>query len=551
MAVLGKFELVPTKPPELGSAFEFQDYLAALALLLVVLASSDFRYKYRSQIARFNFVKIGLGLAASVGAVILTTDIWYQNKLLVPRILLNPNNTKSLLSVVLLVIIFWVLSIAIVRPPCFSKRSAPNFFKANRRLFQEGVPERLQFISEELGRSIAAIFDVASRETAPREEDKQTERPASDRYATDMIMLLADQRFCKVVVANNPAFAFDVFCQVAKHPSLALVSTPFCRNIGLEFIRNENSLFYQEDREILSGFFGRSKPVSTGIFGSYDIVELLARVPGSPLDVKYGELRGFNRNRIEAFSRACLAFFEDYLKRTKGRHEPHSVAINRMLKSFKVCLSSVKNLDGIDKVSQLNEYHHLRTTAKFVRDASILIERYACLPHSRKIEETSGRDMYDCIAELAFEVILAGSTVKAPLNTSWMIQHKVAWKVLGSTDTRADRVIRAKCRRMIYRELRGMDLEPNRRGAQIVGTCLNVLGVNLAEREDETWRDFRGLHRCILDWVLLHFEEISYWYPQALEALLQGAVGYVQKEKKLTNSLHRTNGVIPQYLSLE
>ena len=147
MAVLGKFELVPTKPPELGSAFEFQDYLAALALLLVVLASSDFRYKYRSQIARFNFVKIGLGLAASVGAVILTTDIWYQNKLLVPRILLNPNNTKSLLSVVLLVIIFWVLSIAIVRPPCFSKRSAPNFFKANRRLFQEGVPERLQFIS--------------------------------------------------------------------------------------------------------------------------------------------------------------------------------------------------------------------------------------------------------------------------------------------------------------------------------------------------------------------------------------------------------------------
>ena len=106
------FSLVPSSPPTTGNLFGFAEYLSALALLLVVLGTSDYRYRYRLLLMKYNLRLASVWVVTAIGVGILGIDVWFQNKLPVPIIMANANNLKAILAVIFLAFLIFTLAVA-------------------------------------------------------------------------------------------------------------------------------------------------------------------------------------------------------------------------------------------------------------------------------------------------------------------------------------------------------------------------------------------------------------------------------------------------------
>lgn len=228
-------------------------------------------------------------------------------------------------------------------------------------------------MAEELSFSIAHIFEIASK--IPKGDGAvQRNLPPEYGYAHDLLLLIADRRFCHLIVDRVPGFAIMCFELAAKYSNVPFAQ--FSRNVGEEFIANKASAFYQEDSGFESGLFGYMKPVTTSVFGSYELLERCATQNACPLDVDYRRLDTFDEKQMEGFSRAASAFFDSYLREAKG--QTHSYALARLLHSFKSTLTSTYKLKGpSDNFWNTPEFQRLRITVGFVRDAMRNLDKHA------------------------------------------------------------------------------------------------------------------------------------------------------------------------------
>jgi len=108
-----QFRLVRAHPSPSGSIFGLAEYLASLALFLVVIVTSDFRYSYRLSLTKTDLRKVGFWVGLSVGTAILVTDVWFENEFPIPKLISNPNNLKAIFGFVFLAFVFRVISVAV------------------------------------------------------------------------------------------------------------------------------------------------------------------------------------------------------------------------------------------------------------------------------------------------------------------------------------------------------------------------------------------------------------------------------------------------------
>ena len=547
----------PVPPPSYGSIFGFSEYLASLALLLVVLTVSDFRYRYRFAITKWNMKKIGVIVAFGVGFSIIAIDIWYQNGLPTLDTLKNPNNLKAALGIILLTYLAILIWQVVVAPPKFNKWNANNIYSVIYRYIHEGNSDRLQVIAEEISPSLNEIVRKASvikRMPRYRSGDKpQPKAPIEIVYAQRLILLFADKRFCQIIVDRIPAFALALMEEAKKYPESDIPIFQFARNIGQEFIKNTNSAFYQEDAGYHSGLLGYEKPITHVVFGSFHFVEQCASDGASQLDTEFRDIQEFDQNRMRGFTRAALAFFEDYLLSSKGRSYPHSYALTRLMSSFTSAVSSVYQLNNEENYLGANEYHRLRETTHFIKDAIIKLQEHAELPVAMKTHDRFRRNVFDEIAELIFEIIFAASAVSSPPWTAWTIQHNSVWGTIFSFDrSPAGKIIAFKVRRLLYDEIRRMDEWPNFKGARILGFCLLVLGLNPTDRRNGHGREFYPLQTVVLRWTRGNYRRLLAQNPKVAEACLMGSVTYDPRNNRLVKSFNNDTLKEPkrEYLEL-
>jgi len=530
-----QFVLVPAKIPASGSIFNFAEYLAALALLLVVLTASDFRFRYRLSLTKANLRTQGLWVAFGVGAAILAADVWFQNNLPVPQFLGNPNNIKAALAIIFLVFVFRVIAVALIRRPTFSERNAKQFFETNYHLVHEGNTERLQILAEELRASLQTIVATAAR---PPQKPKHNEvEMRTHQYAVNFLLLIGDERFCRVVVDKVPSFALIFFTEAQKHSGCHMPIYQFARNVGKEFISNVSSAYYQERSGYYSGLMGYTRPISHIVFGSYEFVERCATDGASPLDVDYDEFSGFNSVQLEGFSRASLIFLESYLK-TPGAESLHSYALARMFHSFESALSETYRLNETEAPWKMKEYQNLRATIRFTKQAIVIVDKFAKKPLIlRSTPDTFHRNIFDELADLIFETIFAASAVTSPVWTAWSIQHNAVWsEIFGFNETDALKLIAYKVRRLLYDEIKRMDEFPNFKGARILGFCLNVLGIVRVDRHHGFKKDVYPLQAAAIDWVKVNYRRLRDDHPKVANACLQGAVSYDAERHRLVKT---------------
>jgi hypothetical protein len=459
---------------------------------------------------------------------------------------------KALLGAVFLIFVFRVITVALIRPPVFSKRNAKQFLETNYHLIHQGNPDRMQVVAEELHRSVGTIMALAAKISVSRSGDSTQKIPQEQGYAHDFLLLIGDQRFCRIVVDKVPAFAFVCFKEAQKYADRRLPIFQFARNVGQEFIRNTSSSFYQEDSGYYSGLFGYTRPATKIVFGCYEFVEKCAADGASPLETDYSEFREFNVKQMEGYCRASLAFVESCLAVTKGRSHPHSYALARMLDSFESSVGDVYQMDGVQNYYQMPAYGRLAATVSFIRDAIALIEKHAVKPRTFRITKGSQADIYDDLAKLIFETIFAASSVSSPEWTAWSIQHNAVWAdIFGFDDGKATKIIALKVRRLLYDEIKRMDTFGNFKGARILGYCLHVLGLTLMDRHKGFRREFHPLQAAVIGWTKANYKRLLSDHPKVAKACLQGSISYESEKHRLAQTYANEIGKEPERKFLE
>jgi hypothetical protein len=549
-----QFRLIDSQPSKSGDVFTFANFIAALALLLVVMIAADFRYRYRLSLTRRNLRRIGYWVGLGVGVSLLSTDLWYQNNLPIPQFLANPNNLKAALGFVFLAFVFRAIYVAVVHPPVFTRANAKQFFDSNYYFVHEGNADRLQVVAEETRRSLPRIFALASKFPVRMRRRGKTNAPNEHDYARNFLSLIGDRRFCRIVVDREPSFSFAFFEAAKTHQSGGLPIFQFARNVGQEFIRNTNSAFYQEDSGYYSGLVGYTRPLTNIIFGSYEFVERCAADGESPLDTDHRDYDEFNATQQKGFARASLAFLESYLKATGGLTHPHSYALTRMFGSLDDSLGGVYQLDGIDSVLKMPAYGRLQATVGFVKSAIDLADKHAKKPNHFRIDDPGNDDIFDRIARLIFEIITAAANVSSSDWTAWFIQHNIVWSAIFSfRRTTADKIIALKVRRLLYNEIKEMNEFVNFKGARILGYCLNVLGLTLVNRRTSHRRQDYTLQAVVLSWTKANYKRLLADYPNVAKACLLGSVSYDAEKHSLvkTYSGDMRREAVREYLELD
>jgi hypothetical protein len=351
------------------SVFGLAQFLSTLALLVVVFNVTDFRYRYRLSVHRFDVKYVGIIISTVLAGLLLLTELWFQNSLSLPHFLNNYGNIKLILAAVFITLVIYVVQACFLRHATFRRSNAEQFFRATNHYIHQGHKERLQAIAEELT-SIEDVFCAASKIPLGKAAEAP---PIHQACAHDLLLTIADRRFCNVIVDRVPFFAIQCFALAEKYQNAPF--SQFSRNIGEEFIVNTGSAFYQEDSGFSSGYFGYAKPITGVVFGCFPLIErCAARDNASPLDLNYQVVPSLNATQMRGFTRAGLIFFESYLRETKAKE--HSFAFARLLASYKSSLSGLYRLRNSTDVCDSPELSRLHCVVDFTKDAIKTIDKY-------------------------------------------------------------------------------------------------------------------------------------------------------------------------------
>lgn len=519
--------------------FGFSEYLAGLALMVLAWTIADVRYRFRVRTAPMPLLGITFSLVVAVGVLSLLTDLWRAEQWLVPKgTILTPASWQAILGALfLLTFITWTWY-AFIRPSTYNRFNAERFAKTLYQLILKGSPEELAVIADELTYSAAALVRHATdrgRFKNHRFEDESHERKVISKvegYANDLLLLIADKRLCRAIVASSPRTALAVFQAMADANKHGIQVEIFSKNIVNEALANKESFLYHEDTGYDSGLMGYHKPLSQAMFSNYEMVETI----GTLLDPDIFGKRKWNAEQWDTYCRMVLMTFSSYIK--EGRCN-HSYVLYRAMDNIQHAVTDLYRLNGVTN-SQWDDdlQERLRAIVDFAKSAIKILEEHDVpdyiLLRSRDQNSPGSESFYDHIAKLLTEVIFAASAVTSPNDLCWWIQHNAVWSKIfnfNRNDGKAGAIIKFKVRRLLYSEIAEMKRFPNFKGARILGFCLNVMGLSL--RIDSYTKDSRALQKAVLSWTKKNYAWLHKYNSRVAEACLVDGLTYDEENRRL------------------
>ena len=216
--------------------FGFAEFLAGLALMVLAWTIADVRYRFRVRTTPLPLQGLTFAVVGSVGVLTLLTDLWRAEQWLVPRgSLLTPPQWQALLGgVFLLTFLTWAWY-AFIHPPIFGRRNAKRYARVLYRIILKGSPSELSVIADEFALSVKPLIRYATnKQTTFNEGDAEKapeKRPEVVAYADDILLLMADKRFCRGIVESSPGTALTVFQEIADTKKYCVQVGIFGKNI--------------------------------------------------------------------------------------------------------------------------------------------------------------------------------------------------------------------------------------------------------------------------------------------------------------------------------
>lgn len=205
--------------------FGFSEFLAGLALMVLAWTIADIRYRFRVRTAPLPLQGLTFAMVTAVGILTLLTDLWRAELWMVPKgTILTPATWQALLGAMFLVtFLTWAWFFAFIRPPVYGRMNAKRYAQTLYRIILKGSPNELAVIADEFAHSARSLVRHATdrgefknyrREEGEEEQAKKP--PIVEAYANDILLLIADKRFCRAIVESSPGTALAVFYEMGE-----------------------------------------------------------------------------------------------------------------------------------------------------------------------------------------------------------------------------------------------------------------------------------------------------------------------------------------------
>lgn len=557
------FCFTPVAESSATKIFGFSEFLPAVALLVVIYTIADVRYKFRIAITPGPLYVTTFALIAAIGLQTLLTEIWIIERWWVPRTIgLTRSTWQGIFGMLFLGTFLTWMYYAFIRPPVFGRRNALRFARELYRYILRGNDDELNVIANELARSAKPLIKYCRRlrprydDNAALQQEVKKRKVGVEDYAHDILLLIANRKFCRHIVGASPVTAQALFDEMTSASKFDIPIGQFARNISSEAVAQSGSFLYDEAEGYSSGLLGYLKPISQAVYGDYVLVEALASNVASPLDIHFQEQWAWDAKQWEAYCRATLITLKDCLERGYGSQ--NSYALNRAMHDIESAYRDLHNLNDAPDAYGSDIYDRLRVASEFIKDAIDLIDKQPNPPKPlRRIREgTYPKNIYDHLALLIFNMCFAASTVKSPPETCWTIHHNIVWSTVFArigNDGAAWKIVRFKVRRLLYDEITRLAEMPNYKGSRILGFCLNVLGMKTGPNKRNYGRDAYALARAVHSWARKNYLSMLQENPDVAESVLIGSISFDEAGRRLVKTYFKgLNREAPKsYLDLD
>lgn len=527
---------VPVGTNPATKIFGFSEFLAAVALLVVVYTITDVRYKFRIAVTPGSLYVSTFSLIGIIGLQALLTEVWIAEGWWVPRTIgLTRSIWQGIFGMLFLGTFLTWMYYAYIRPPIFGRRNARRFAYELYRYILRGKDDELRVIANELARSAKPLIKYCRRlpprfpdeESSPKQAIKK--KVGVEDYAHDILLLIANRKFCRQIVEASPVTAQVFFEEMARAKKFDIPMGQFARNISSEAVVQKGSFLYDEAEGYSSGLLGYLKPVSQAVYGNYLLVEALASNVVSPLDIDFEEQWAWDSRQWKAYCRATLMTLKDYL--AKGYGSKNSYALNRAMHDIESAYRDLHKLNDMPDAYESDVYDRLGVAADFVKTAIELIDKQPMPPKplQRIREGTYPKNIYDHLALLIFKMCFAASTVNSPPNTCWAIHYNIVWSMAFDRirdDSEAWKIVQFKVRRLLYDEIAKLTTFPNYKGSRILGFCLNVLGMKTGSKKESYGKEAYALAKAVHSWTRKHYLSMRQKSADVAESVLIGSISF-------------------------
>jgi len=540
--VLGFMQFIPLDA-NAPKFFGFSEFLASLALMVLAWTIADVRYRFRLMTTPLPLQRITFVVVAAVGVLTLVTDLWRAEQWLVPAgNLLTPAGWQAILGGAFLFTFLSWAWFAFIRPPKYGKRNAVRYAKTLYRFILKGSPAELSVIADELTFSVKSLIRYATDRgvlknfRCHQEENQESikQPPKVTAYANDILLLIADKRFCRAIIESSPGTALAVFQEISDTKKYGIQIETFAKNIVNEALVNKNSFLYHEADGYESGLIGYHKPLSQAMFSNHKMVEVI----GTLLDPDIWDIRNWDAEQWKAYCRVVLLTFRDYVENGFWQH---SFVLYRAKGYIEHAVMDLYKINGLSNTSWDDDVQQrLRVVVGFIKDAVEILEKNGVPDQIRlrfREKHPSDETFYDHIASMILEVIFWASAVQTPSDLCWWVQHNSVWGELfnfDSLDGPAGKIVKFKVRRLIYNEITRMKRFPNFKGARILGFCLNVMGFIVREQDYD--RDSRALQKVVLAWTKKNYAWLHSYNASVAETCLVDGITYDSKSLRLVKT---------------
>lgn len=528
--------------------FGFAEFLAGLALMVLAWTIADVRYRFRVRTTPLPLQGITFAVVGAVGLMTLLTDLWRAEEWLVPQgDLLTPSGWQAFLGgLYLLTFLTWAW-FAFIRPPIYGKWNAERYARTLYSVILKGSPSELSVIADEFALSVKSLISYATDrgelKNYPRPEGQSRKRPKRlskvTGYANDILVLIADKRFCRAIVESSPGTALALFHEIGETKKYGIQVEIFAKNIVNEALANKDSFLFHESEGYESGLIGYHKPLSQAMFSNYRMVEVI----GTLLDPDIWDKQKWDAAQWKAYCRVVLLTLRDYVSKDFWNH---SFVLYRAKGYIEHAAFDLYKINGLSNSAWDDDVQtRLRVVIDFIKDAVEILDKKGMSKHLslRTRDERAVGNFYDHLASMIFEVIFSASAVRSSTDLCWWVQHNAVWGELfnfNRLNGAAGKVVKFKVRRLIYDEIVDMKRFPNFKRAKILGFCLNVMGLTIRGKDYD--RDSRALQKALLSWTKKNYAWLYVYNPRVAEACLVDGMTYDAKRLRLVKS-HPAEGL--------
>ena len=477
---------------EVSNFFSFTSYLTGLAFLIMAWVNVDYKYRLRLYLSWLSRTRLFVAVAV-LGILVLISDFVIAQNYPIPCTPCVQHFWQLMLASCFLIIMLWWLCSSFIFPPRFNRRNCRKFENELVIALEYGRDDVIEGVIDFLARSIKDIV-----ENAPVTIDKGKKLSDIQESALNVLHLMDNDYFCKVVVKYHPGVVVELFREIIRQRKHHLGLNTFAGNFITQALQEENSFVYRETK-MLNGALSWDKPYLSNIYSNigliYDIPDLL--------EPHYELTASWNHKQVRAYSEVLLVTFGAVLK--EGC--PNPIQFQRYFEILQWSARRIYRVNGMGDEYYYDENHLVYESV--IRFYDQLVQTIAVTDkiadiHPRYEPQNSAKDIIDVVAASIVDLMYATSSLKTPQETSRSVREiGFCLQVLESkTESANYELLIKKVCRSLYKTFND---NCGIKGISVLVFCLDSYGL---VRIDYSSKYIRLINRFVIFYARHHLLEM-------------------------------------------